>query len=207
MITTDGLGRVTFLNAEAERLTEWSHAEARGRPLPEVFHIVNETARQPLDDPATKVLRTGRVVGLANHTLLLGRQGRETIIDDSAAPIQESGGGTVGVVLVFRDGTEKKRKTEQLAQSLSLLRATIEATRDGVLVVNTENRITVYNSRFWKCSACRRRWRPPATTPACCIWPARRPPTPMNFSAGSGNITPPRKRVVRHHPHAGRTDH
>ena len=75
VITTDSQGRVTFLNAEAERLTEWSNAEAQGRPMTEVFRIVNETTRQPVTDPVAQVLQTGASVGLANHTVLLGRKG------------------------------------------------------------------------------------------------------------------------------------
>src|SRR5882757_4651052 len=108
VIATDNQGRVTFLNPVAETLTGWPQLEATGRPLAEVFHIINEETRQPVEDPADKVLRLGTVVGLANHTVLLARDGREVPIDDSGAPILEEGGGITGVVLVFRDISERR---------------------------------------------------------------------------------------------------
>ena len=96
----------------AESLTGWPLAEAVGRPLAEVFRIVNEQTRQPVEDPAAKVLRHGAVVGLANHTALLARDGREIPIDDSGAPIIDDGGRIAGVVLVFRDVTQRRRAEE-----------------------------------------------------------------------------------------------
>ena len=108
VITTDKDGRVTFMNPVAERLTGWKEGEARNRPLRQVFHIVNQDSRQEIESPVDRVLREGAVVGLANHTVLLGRQpGQETPIDDSAAPIRDES-GVHGVVLVFRDVTRKK---------------------------------------------------------------------------------------------------
>ncbi len=112
VIATDNQGRVTFLNSMAESLTGWPLAEAVGRPLAEVFRIVNEQTRQPVEDPAAKVLRHGAVVGLANHTALLARDGREIPIDDSGAPIIDERGAIAGVVLVFRDVTQRRRAEE-----------------------------------------------------------------------------------------------
>lgn len=109
VISTDDAGRVTFLNGVAEALTGWSHAEAAGRPLPEVFHIVNEHTRLTAENPALRALREGMIVGLANHTVLIARDGTEHPIDDSAAPIRDSAGSPVGAVLVFRDVSERKR--------------------------------------------------------------------------------------------------
>jgi PAS domain S-box-containing protein len=117
VIATDAQGIVTFLNAEAERLTEWRASEAAGRPLAEVFHIINEHTRARVENPVEKVLRVGDVVGLANHTILVSRHGRETPIDDSAAPIRAPGMDTQGVVLVFRDITERKRTEKALQQA------------------------------------------------------------------------------------------
>jgi two-component system sensor histidine kinase/response regulator len=111
VIATDTKARVTFLNPAAEALTGWPLAEAIGRSLVEVFRIVNEQTRQPVEDPAAKVLRLGTVVGLANHTALVARDGRETPIDDCGAPIIEDG-AIAGVVLVFRDVTERRRAEE-----------------------------------------------------------------------------------------------
>lgn len=81
VIVTDAEGCITFLNGEAQRLTGWKSSEAVGQPLPAVFHIVNEFTRQPVENPVEKVLRLGSVVGLANHTVLIARDGRELPID------------------------------------------------------------------------------------------------------------------------------
>lgn len=113
VITTDADGRVTLLNAVAERLTGWTEEAARGRLLPEVFDIVNEQTRSTVQNPVEKVLESGGVVGLANHTLLIAKDGRETPIDDSGAPIRGHGGRIEGVVMVFRDVTERKRAEQQ----------------------------------------------------------------------------------------------
>jgi len=117
VIATDRSGLVTFLNPVAERLTGWSAAEAEGKPLTEVFRIVNEQTRATVENPVDRVLREGIVVGLANHTILISRHGSEAPIDDCAAPIQDDLGISVGAVLVFRDVTETHRREEQLRQS------------------------------------------------------------------------------------------
>ena len=115
VIATDVHGIVIFLNAVAEVLTGWSLAEARGRPLTEVFRIINEHTRQPVeDDPVSRVLREGRVIGLANHTMLITHYGAEIPIADSAAPIRDHQGVLHGVVLVFRDGTALRQLENQL---------------------------------------------------------------------------------------------
>jgi PAS domain S-box-containing protein len=115
VIATDNAGSVTFMNGVAERLTGWSNAEARGRPLSEVFQIFSELTREVVESPVTKVLREGRIVGLANHTLLRTRQGAEIPIDDSGAPIRDEDGEIYGVVLVFRDVTLEKRAEKRRA--------------------------------------------------------------------------------------------
>src|SRR5262245_42899067 len=112
VIATDSQARATFLNPAAEALTGWPMAEAAGRPLAEVFRIVNEQTRQPVEDPAARVLRSGTVVGLANHTVLLARDGREVPIDDCGAPIRDDRGGIQGVVLVFRDVSQRRQAEE-----------------------------------------------------------------------------------------------
>lgn len=106
VITTDVAGQVTFMNPVAERLTGWQQEEARGKPLTQVFRILDEVRRVPIVNPVETVLSTGEVVGLGNHTLLITRDGRELNIEDSAAPIRDREGDILGVVLVFHDVTE-----------------------------------------------------------------------------------------------------
>jgi PAS domain S-box-containing protein len=109
VIATDVGGRITDLNIVAERLTGWPAAEALGRPLSEVFRIIAEDTGAPAEDPAARVLRQGIVVGLANHTVLVARDGTRWPIADSAAPIRTADGEIIGVVLVFRDQSEERR--------------------------------------------------------------------------------------------------
>jgi PAS domain S-box-containing protein len=114
VIVTDAAGAVTFMNSVAVSLTGRTPAEAAGRPLEEVFHIVNEQTREPVENPVAKVLREGVTVGLANHTVLIAVDGQEVPIDDSGAPIRGDDGTITGVVLVFRDDTESRRALEVL---------------------------------------------------------------------------------------------
>ncbi|HEX8964626.1 MAG TPA: diguanylate cyclase, partial [Rhodocyclaceae bacterium] len=114
VITTDIAGRVEFLNSVAEELTGWTAADAAGHPLDKIFHIINETSRAVAQNPVELVLRTGVVVGLANHTVLIRRDGTELNIEDSAAPIRDRDGNVVGVVLVFHDVT----KTHEMAKQM-----------------------------------------------------------------------------------------
>jgi len=116
VMVTDAQGRVTLLNPVAEALTGWD-ADAIGRPVEAVFRIVNEATRAPVENPVGKVLREGAVVGLGNHTVLIGRDGRERPIDDSGAPIRDGRGRVVGVVLVFRDITERRASEHRLHEN------------------------------------------------------------------------------------------
>ncbi len=109
VIACDKDGNVEFMNAVAQELTGWTAEEAIGRPLNEVFRIINEETRQVAENPVEKVKRLQTVVGLANHTALISRDGKEFVIDDSAAPIRAEDGGMSGIVLVFRDVTEVRR--------------------------------------------------------------------------------------------------
>ena len=114
VITTDTLGRIVLINKVAERLTGWSSAEAVGRPLAEVFHIINERTRQPCENPVEKVMVSGGIIGLANHTTLISKDGRERSIADSGAPIRDEESKIIGVVLVFRDITDQLRMEQEL---------------------------------------------------------------------------------------------
>ena len=121
VISTDAEGRVDFLNTVAEELVGWKSAEAASRTLSDVFHIVNETTRQPVENPALRALKDGVIVGLANHTILIAKEGIERPIDDSAAPIRDGEGKVVGSVLVFRDISERKRSEAALNERVRLL--------------------------------------------------------------------------------------
>ncbi len=113
VIATDGQGRVSFTNTVARVLTGWADEEAKGKPLQDVFTIVSEQDRRPVETPVARVIREGVVVGLANHIALIARDGTERPIADSAAPIKDQEDNTVGVVLVFRDVTDKRRHEQE----------------------------------------------------------------------------------------------
>ena len=114
VITVDTGGRVVMINLEAERMTGWEHEQAVGRPLAEIFIIIDENSRETRENPVARVLASGRPMELVNSTILVARDGSEQIIGDSAAPIVDLQGEIIGAVLVFRDLTEKKQLQEQL---------------------------------------------------------------------------------------------
>jgi len=132
VIATDHRGRITRMNPSAELLTGWKLASASGRKLSEVFHIVNAHTRARVVDPAEKVMASGKVVGLANHTVLLANDGKEYQIADSGAPIRAPDGRIIGVVLVFRDVTENYVQEQKLRESEKQLRK-ITANVPGVV--------------------------------------------------------------------------
>jgi PAS domain S-box-containing protein len=142
VITTDAKGRVNFLNPVGAGLTGWTHQEAWSQPIQSVFKIVNEKTGALLENIAVRVLREGQVLGLANHTALVTRDGRTIPIEDSAAPIKDSAGEVVGVVLVFHDVTGKRRAQEALHESEERYRL-LSDTAGQLLAV--ENPQTVVN--------------------------------------------------------------
>lgn len=144
VITTDIHGRVTFLNPVAESLTLWTLHQADGQPLETVFHIINESSREVVENPVHQALKENRAVELANHTLLIDRSGRERPIEDSAAPIRDSDGNMLGVVLIFRDGSKhrdiEQRRAARLAVTQTLAEvATIEEAALPVLKAICKN--------------------------------------------------------------------
>jgi PAS domain S-box-containing protein len=117
VISTDSEGRVNFLNPAAEELVGWKTEEATNRILADVFHIINEDTRQSVENPALRAMKDGKIVGLANHTVLISRDGQERPIDDSAAPIKDAEGNVIGSVLVFRDISRLKKANEALREA------------------------------------------------------------------------------------------
>jgi PAS domain S-box-containing protein len=150
VIATDILGRVTFLNSVAESLTGWTLEDATGQPLDPVFRIINEESRQPVENPATRALREGVVVGLANHTLLIAKDGMERPIDDSAAPIRNAKGEVAGVVLVFRDVTERRRQEQHLHDALTYADNIIATIREPFVVLDESLRVKTANRSFYQ---------------------------------------------------------
>jgi PAS domain S-box-containing protein len=114
VIATDPQGQITFMNSVAQTLTGWPIEEGLGRPIEDVFHIVNEETGEPVENPVTRVIREGLVVGLANHTVLIAKDGTRVPINDSGAPIKDDQGNIIGAVLVFHDITELKQAMDAL---------------------------------------------------------------------------------------------
>jgi PAS domain S-box-containing protein len=146
VIATDMYGNVTFLNPVAEALTGWTLQEACGQSMDVVFNIVNAESRQEVENPVKKVFREGKVVGLADHTILISKDGREFDIEDSAAPIITETGESFGVVLVFRDITEKKSVGQEIERQKDLLQLILGSMGDGVAVADATGKFVLFNT-------------------------------------------------------------
>ncbi len=154
VLATDGARRITFVNPVAADLTGWQEEQALGQLVENVFRIINEKTREQVEDVVAQVLRQNRVVGLANHTALIARDGREIPIEDSAAPIRDAGGKVSGVVLVFHDVTER-RHARELMRNAALFPEenpcpVLRAERNGKLVF--ANRASAALLDQWHCS-------------------------------------------------------
>jgi PAS domain S-box-containing protein len=147
VIATDMNGAVTFMNSVAQSLTGWSLEAAQGKSMDLVFDIVNKETRRPGENPVKKVFREGKVVGLADHTLLISKNGKEFEIEDSAAPIVTGVGESIGVVLVFRDITDIKRAEEELRRSEERFRLMVESAVDyAILMLDPEGHVVSWNA-------------------------------------------------------------
>jgi len=146
VIVTDPQGRVTMLNRVTEQLTGWLDRDATGRPLPEVFNIINEQTREPVDNPVVRALRDGTIVGLANHTVLIARDGSERPIADSAAPIRGADDVVLGAVLVFRDVSDERQAEIALNHALAREQSWAERLRHVANASLTINAATTQDS-------------------------------------------------------------
>ncbi|MCX7050172.1 MAG: CHASE3 domain-containing protein, partial [Candidatus Sumerlaeota bacterium] len=163
VIATDAGGLVTLLNPLAERLTGWTQAEAAGRPVEEIFHIIHQATRQPSTVPVRETLAHGTVHGLANHILLIARAGSERAIDDSCAPIRNHDGQVVGAVMVFRDvtermeieiGLERTRKELELnkyseAAAREYAESIIDTVREPLIALDQDLRVVTASRSFY----------------------------------------------------------
>jgi len=148
VIAADTRGRITFMNRVAEALTGWNETEAHGAPVERVFRIVNEQTRLPVKSPIAEVLEKGLIVGLANHTLLVSRDGKEIPIADSGAPVKNEAGKTTGVVLVFRDETEELAYLGRIRASEENLRSLFNAIDESVFLFHRDGTLLAANDTF-----------------------------------------------------------
>jgi diguanylate cyclase (GGDEF)-like protein/PAS domain S-box-containing protein len=151
VIATDTKGRVRRMNAASEQFTNWSQEQAQGRQLTEILRLVNASTREPVENPAQKVLREGAVQGLANHTVLISRSGEEYHVSDSAAPIRDEEGAIRGVVLAFRDVSEKYLQDRRLESNEHFLNTVLDSIQDGMSVLDASLTICRVNEvmRQW----------------------------------------------------------
>ncbi len=142
VISTDAQGRVAFVNAVAQSLMGLDESDLVGRQLDEVFHIVNEFSRAKVESPVTQVLREGRIIGMANHTVLIANNGAEIPIDDSGAPIRDENGAIQGTVLVFRDVTARRRAD----QAGRILASIVQSSNDAIFSKDLNAIVTSWNA-------------------------------------------------------------
>ncbi|MGV1100831.1 PAS domain-containing hybrid sensor histidine kinase/response regulator [Thiovibrio sp. JS02] len=141
LIVTDTRGKVTYLNPIAEHLTGWPQEEAQGEDIEKVFHIINETTRQPAEHPVRQVIKKKYIVGLANHTLLLSRDGHEYPIADSGAPIIDDQGNMMGIVMVFHDISARRQVEKELLKSKEQWEKSFNAIEDILTIQDMDMRI------------------------------------------------------------------
>jgi PAS domain S-box-containing protein len=150
VVTADANGTVTFLNAAAQSLTGWTQAEAMGIPLEDVVRVIDAENRQPAENPATRVSRGGANGGMTNHSLLIARDGTERPIEDGVAPIRNEAGDVAGVVLIFRDCTERRRHERAAQEALCYAEEIVATLREPFLVLDKSLRVMTANASFYR---------------------------------------------------------
>jgi len=148
VIVTDPESRITFMNPVAEKLTGWSQSDALQKPLTDIFNIVDEQSSKAVENPVARAIREGAIIGLANHTVLIARDGSKRPIDDSAAPILDAAGHIGGVVLVFHDISNRRKAEHEMEISEVRYRRLFEAAHDGILILNAETAKVLDVNRF-----------------------------------------------------------
>ncbi len=150
VLTTDSEGRITYMNPVAEYLTGWVADEAHGQPLEEVFRIASEETGALVEQPVRRVIATGLVRGMANHTVLISRDGTVRSIADSAAPVRNASGELIGVVMVFRDVSEMRRKEHSIEHALAYADGILDTIRDPFVVLDADLRIRSASRSYYQ---------------------------------------------------------
>ena len=150
VITADAEGRVNYLNPVAEQLTGWTLADAAGKEVEQVFRIVNEETRQPVEQPVRKVIEYGLTVGLGNHSLLIERNGSDRPIDYSAAAIKDDLGTVNGVVLIFRDITDRRQSERLIGSAKEYAESIVTTVREPLLVLDNTLHVVSANRSFYE---------------------------------------------------------
>jgi PAS domain S-box-containing protein len=150
VIATDAKGLVTLMNPVAKDLTGWDEAETVGKPLEDVFNIINEQTGERAENPVARVLREGVVVGLANHTVLIAKDGTKRPIADSGAPIRDEEGSIIGTVMVFRDITERKQAERAVQEAREYAENIVETVREPLVVLDADLRVVSANRSFYQ---------------------------------------------------------
>jgi len=150
VITTDKRGCILQMNPVAEKLTGWNESDAKGKGISKVFHIINELTRKRAVNPVRRILREGIVIGLANHTVLISRDGKEYPIADAGSPIRDDNGKIVGAVLVFRDQSAERQAQQEIRKARDYAEAIVETVREPLLVLDPDIKILSANQSFYK---------------------------------------------------------
>lgn len=144
VIATNAKGDIVFMNTVASELTGWNRQEVIGKPIKEIFNIIHEKTKKPIENPVEKIIKEGIIVGLGNHALLISKDGKEIPIDDSGAPIKNNMGDTTGIVLIFRDVTSRRKREKKL----HLLSFSVQQAIEGIAVSDMDGNLLFVNNSF-----------------------------------------------------------